>query len=110
MILQPKMADLPLPITFKKILLASDNDAFNRLYEFLGQEYINNSLRKMGYKDVQIIHRLDISLTEQQNRRTNPVRFIDSSSNRGLRTGRSEEQARNTQSGIQIGKGFHQGR
>ncbi len=24
----------------KKILLVSDNDAFNRLYEFLGQEYI----------------------------------------------------------------------
>ena len=27
----------------KKILLVSDNDAFNRLYEFLGQEYINNT-------------------------------------------------------------------
>src|ERR1043166_1719855 len=32
----------------KKILLVSDNDAFNRLYEFLGQEYINNNLHKMG--------------------------------------------------------------
>ena len=32
----------------KKILLVSDNDAFNRLYEFLGQEYINNNFRKMG--------------------------------------------------------------
>ena len=62
----------------KKILLVSDNDAFNRLYEFLGQEYINNSLRKMGYKDVQIIHRLSISLTEDQNRHTNPVKFFDS--------------------------------
>jgi len=65
----------------KKILLASDNDAFNRLYEFLGQEYINTSLHEMGFKDVQIIHRLEISLTEEQNRRTNPVRFIDTSSN-----------------------------
>ena len=46
----------------KKILLVSDNDAFNRLYEFLGQEYINNTLHKMGYEDVQIIHRLEISL------------------------------------------------
>ncbi len=61
----------------KKILLVSDNDAFNRLYEFLGQEYINTSLHKMGYKDVQLIHRLDISLTEAQNRHTNPVRFLD---------------------------------
>ena len=63
----------------KKILLVSDNDAFNRLYEFLGQEYINNTLHKMGYKEVQIIHRLSISLTEEQNRHTNPVTFIDSS-------------------------------
>lgn len=62
----------------RKILLVSDNDAFNRLYEFLGQEYINNSLHRMGYTDAQIIHRLDISLTEQENRHTNPVEFIDS--------------------------------
>ncbi len=61
----------------KKILLVSDNDAYNRLYEFLGQEYINNSLHKMGYTDVQIIHRLEVSLTEEQNRHTNPVTFID---------------------------------
>lgn len=61
----------------KKILLVSDNDAFNRLYEFLGQEYINNTLHKMGYADVQIIHRLDVSLTEEQNRQTNPLDFLD---------------------------------
>ena len=61
----------------KKILLVSDNDAFNRLYEFLGQEYINNTLHKMGYKEVQIVHRLDISLSEDENRHTNQVRFFD---------------------------------
>ena len=61
----------------KKIFLASDNDAFNRLYEFLGQEYINNTLHQMGYEDAQILHRLNISLSEDQNRHTNPVRFFD---------------------------------
>lgn len=65
----------------KKILLVSDNDAFNRLYEFLGQEYIHSSLNKMGYSDVRIIHRLSISLTENQNRHTNPVTFIDTAGN-----------------------------
>ncbi|HET6766758.1 MAG TPA: serine hydrolase [Chitinophagaceae bacterium] len=64
----------------KKILLVSDNDAFNRLYEFLGQEYINNTLHKKGYEDAQIIHRLEISLSEDENRHTNPVRFFDTSS------------------------------
>jgi hypothetical protein len=63
----------------KKILLVSDNDAFNRLYEFLGQEYINNALHKMGYKEVQIVHRLDVSLSEDENRHANRVRFYDTS-------------------------------
>src|SRR5215203_2725993 len=62
----------------KKILLVSDNDAYNRLYEFLGQEYINNTLHKMGYEDVQILHRLQLPLSEEENRLTNPVTFYDS--------------------------------
>lgn len=65
----------------KKILLVSDNDAFNRLYEFLGQEYINNTFHGMGYTNAQIIHRLEISLPEEENRYTNPVVFIDSAGN-----------------------------
>lgn len=35
----------------KQILLVSDNNAFNRLYEFLGHDYINQELQKKGYKD-----------------------------------------------------------
>jgi len=62
----------------KKILLVSDNDAFNRLYEFLGQEYINTELHKRGYKSAAIRHRLNIFLTEAENRNTNPVNFLDS--------------------------------
>jgi hypothetical protein len=61
----------------KKILLVSDNDAFNRLYEFLGQEYINNTLHRMGYEKSMIIHRLSISLTEEENRLSNTVNFFD---------------------------------
>jgi len=30
----------------KKVLLVSDNDAYNRLYEFLGQQYINAEFKK----------------------------------------------------------------
>ncbi len=61
----------------KKILLVSDNDAYNRLYEFLGQQYINAEMKKKGYADVQVLHRLNIFLTEAENRRTNPVKFYD---------------------------------
>lgn len=62
----------------RKILMVSDNDAYNRLYEFLGQEYINKALQSKGYTDAQVLHRLNIFLTEEENRRTNPVQFLDS--------------------------------
>ena len=91
----------------KKILLVSDNDAFNRLYEFLGQEYINNTLRKMGYEEVQIIHRLEISLTEDENRHTNRVRFFDTNGNlvyeKPLQQSKFVYADRNTK----MGKGFY---
>lgn len=64
----------------KKIFLVSDDNAYNRLYEFLGQEYINRELHRKGYKDAEIIHRLSIALTEDENRHTNPVSFYDSTS------------------------------
>ncbi len=65
----------------KKILMVSDNDAYNRLYEFLGQDYINRELHKKGYEDAQILHRLEIFLSPEENRQTNPIIFLDSSSN-----------------------------
>ena len=63
----------------KKLFLVSDNDANNRLYEFLGQQYIHEQLAKKGYPEAQIVHRLAVSLTEAQHRNTNPVSFRDSS-------------------------------
>lgn len=61
----------------RKIFLVSDNDAFNRLYEFLGRGYINKRLHEMGYSDVQVLHRLGVFLSQDENRHTNPVRFFD---------------------------------
>nr|WP_214446648.1 serine hydrolase [Flavihumibacter rivuli] len=60
----------------KKIFLVSDNDAYNRLYEFLGQEGINRSLQSKGLKHSAIHHRLELALTEEENRQTNPIRFF----------------------------------
>lgn len=91
----------------KKILLVSDNDAFNRLYEFLGQEYINNTLHKMGFSDVQIIHRLEISLTEEENRNTNPVRFFDTSRNLVYEKPLQQSRLLYAQRNTRMGKGFY---
>jgi hypothetical protein len=59
----------------KKILLVSNNDAFNRLYEFIGQEAFNETLHQKGYPNVRIQHRLQVPLTTEENRFTNPIRF-----------------------------------
>ena len=60
----------------KKILLVSDNDAFNRLYEFLGQQELNESLQEKGYDGARVVHRLELVLDAEQNRSTNPIRFV----------------------------------
>lgn len=59
----------------KKIFLVSDNDAYNRLYEFVGQEQLNRTLQKKGYKDVRITRRF-VPMNEEQNRHTNAIRFM----------------------------------
>lgn len=61
----------------KKILLVSDNDAYNRLYEFIGQQEFNQKLRAKGYANTRILHRLSYPANTAQNRHTNPVRFVD---------------------------------
>lgn len=59
----------------KKILLVSDNDASNRLYEFVGQKEVNAALKRKGY-NMRILHRLERPLKPDQNRHTEAVRFL----------------------------------
>ncbi|MDP5035243.1 MAG: class A beta-lactamase-related serine hydrolase [Alishewanella sp.] len=61
----------------KKILLVSDNDSSNRLYELLGQQYINQQLQAKGLTSTVINHRLSVPFTDDDNRFFNPIRFID---------------------------------
>ncbi len=61
----------------RKILLVSDNDAFNRLYELIGQCGFNERLHQKGYRDLRIVHRLESRMNADQNRHTNPVRFVE---------------------------------
>ena len=61
----------------RKIFVVSDNDAYNRLYEFLGQDYINSKLEAKGYDNFKIVHRLSVFNTVVQNQHTNPVQFYD---------------------------------
>lgn len=61
----------------KKILVVSDNDAYNRLYEFMGQSEVNKILHKKGYAATRILHRLERPLSREENAHTEAVRFMN---------------------------------
>jgi len=63
----------------KKILLVSDNDAFNRLYELLGTDYINQKLIEKGLANSLLMQRLSFPISAEENRHFNPIRFVDNS-------------------------------
>ena len=59
----------------RKAFLVSDNDAYNRMYEFVGQQAINRRMHEMGYPDFRITRRF-MRMNADENRHTNPIRFI----------------------------------
>ena len=58
----------------KRMLLVSDNAAYNRLYEFLGQRPLNERLAQLGHANVRITRRFAPCDTAA-NRHTNPISF-----------------------------------
>lgn len=62
----------------EQIFSVSDNEAYNRLYEFLGQDYINEELRKKGvFKNSRIRTRVGIEgFDTEANKYTNPIKIL----------------------------------
>jgi hypothetical protein len=61
----------------KEIFLVSDNNAANRLFEFIGQEQIHSGLAAKGYTNAFIRNRLEISRKGDENRQTQAINFYD---------------------------------
>jgi len=61
----------------KKILLTSDNDAFNRLFEFIGRAEINEKLKRNGLNNSRILNRLAIGDAGETAKHTNPIKFYN---------------------------------
>ena len=61
----------------REVLLVSDNDAFNRLYDFVGQAPLNDRMSELGFDGTRIMHRLSVPLTVDENRLTGPIRIAD---------------------------------
>ena len=50
-----------------KMFVVSDNKSFNRIFEFLGQDYINGKLNTLGFDNTKIFHRLSTNSSENLN-------------------------------------------
>jgi hypothetical protein len=61
----------------KRAFLISENDPYNRLYQFVGQGPTNQILQTKGYSSVRITRQF-MGFTDEQNRHTNAVRFYNS--------------------------------
>jgi Beta-lactamase enzyme family len=60
----------------RKLLLVSDNQAFNRLYELVGQDRLAASLARAGLGEARIVHRLDEARTAEENRRAPAIELL----------------------------------
>lgn len=52
----------------RKLFLVSDNEAFNRLYELVGQDRLAASLARAGLGTARLVHRLSVVHTAEENR------------------------------------------
>jgi hypothetical protein len=64
----------------KRMLLVSDNEAYNRLYEFVGQQDMHQRLAEWGLPQARIINRFAPGYDTLANRHTNPVTFLPANS------------------------------
>ncbi len=63
-----------------QMMVVSDNYAYNRLYDFLGQEYAHLRLFLKGYTGTRFLQRMS-SATEEENRRTGGFALMDTCRN-----------------------------
>ena len=63
----------------RKLFLVSDNEAFNRLYELVGQDRLAASLAKAGLSSARLVHRLSEVRSPEENRRSPRIDFAGSS-------------------------------
>ena len=61
----------------KEIFLVSDNNAANRLFEFVTPHTVHEQLAAKGYKDVYIRNRIELGRTSKENRSTQAIDFFN---------------------------------
>ncbi len=90
----------------REIFTVSDNLAYNRLFELLGREYINRTLRDKGYSRTGIVHRFNYP--DRDNRYASTYTFFNRSGPVFRQKERFDAQIwDNPQYGTRKGKGYY---
>lgn len=91
----------------EKIFAVSDNEAYNRLFEFLGQDYINQELNEISLGPIRISHRLSTSDADEIT--TKPLIIYLNDSTTAPLSGNINTSAKPIlRKGIQKGTGFYE--
>ena len=86
------------------MFVVSDNESFNRIFEFLGQDYINGRLKSLGFENTKIFHRLSTNNSENLN--TKKVFFFLEKDSISYQTF-NREIGPNQMNGLKKGKKFY---
>lgn len=94
----------------RQIFVVSDNLAYNHLFEFLGRQYINETLHQKGYTRTGIVHRFNYP--GRDNRYTSPIGFYDKTGSLILKEPErfDEREWKNPQHSTRKGTGYHDSR
>ena len=60
----------------RKIFLVSENDAYNRLFEFVGAQQIQKRFETLKLTQSHVFHRLSVAREPDHSRYGNPIRFV----------------------------------
>ena len=65
-----------LDILIKMMLAVSDNEAYNRLFDFSGQQSLNTRIKEIGYNNGKIIRKFVLNCNLNQNRISDSLVFV----------------------------------
>lgn len=95
----------------RESLIVSDNESFNRLFEFAGHDRLNERMWRAGLTSTRISHRLSIKMSILENRRTPTIelRMPEGVVRLAEETGKLELANVDDREGVLIGKGRMEG-
>ncbi len=71
-----KLEYFTLDLFTKQMLAVSDNDAYNRMFDFIGQQQLNRRLKEMNYQNGKIIRKFVLNCSLDQNRISDSYVFL----------------------------------